>query len=371
MFRSIKNFFVRKKTKLSTLNYRDCGSLFFSKIAIHTGEGKFALPHIKLWDSVFKKIKYDYCIITRIRSAFEELQQYYTNTNIVYAKSPRDLENILNNLNLKIIFYTSNTGNNLHMCKFDEYRHIFIGHGDSNKSSSARNVFRIYNEVWCSGQAQIDRFKHANIDMSGTQLKIIGQPFLDDIHNTIPSRNSFLYMPTWEGIYKEQAYSSLPIAKELFCNSKIMDKLAIKMHPATGTNNRLYRKMASSLIESLQSYGIRTQLYPENIDVHHIMPEHGGYICDISAVVTSALFFNRPLFIYTPQGLNYADTDINFQDFAYTFSDTEEFITRMLEYHEHGDTFAKKREEISDYFISRKAMAKGNFKNFIDEIINY
>lgn len=370
MFNSIKNLFIKKSKNIKTLEYIDCGSLFFSKIAIHTGEGLAALPHIKLWINIFIKNKYDFCIITRTRTAFNLCKTNYEKSNIVYAKGPSDIEELFNNLNLKIIFYLSNTGNNLHPCRISECRHIFLGHGDSNKSSSAHNGFKIYDEVWVSGQAHIDRFSKAGIDMTGTKLKIIGQPQLSYIHKTKPLRNSFLYIPTWEGIYKEHSYSSLPIANELFCNNKLnIQHLAIKAHPLTATRNHKYSSYISSLVNSLQARGVQVQIYPQNINVIDIMNEHSGYICDNSAVITNALFFKHPLFIYTPQGPNYADTDIGFQDFAYTFTDSEDFITRITEYRKNGDSLAKEREDALDYFISREAMSKNNFKLFTDELL--
>lgn len=369
MLSSIKNLFLKKEKPLPTLECIDCGSLYFSKIAIHTGETHAALGHLKIWIPVMEENKYDFCIITRTRTAFNMCKKYYTNKNIIYAKSPQDIEDILNNLNLKIIFYMSNTGNNLHICRFNKYRHIFLGHGDSNKSSSTHNGFKIYDEVWVSGQAHIDRFKSADINMSGTQLKIIGQPQLNYIRQTKQSHSSFLYMPTWEGTYKEQSYSSLPIAKELFCHNQIIQSLAIKMHPMTGTKNKQYSKIASEFVKSLHEHGIKTQIYPQHINVTDIMPEHDGYICDNSAIITNALFFNRPLFIYTPQGPIYADTDIRFQDFAYTFTNSEDFITRITEYRKNGDNLAKGREEALNYFISGEAMSKNNFKLFTDKLL--
>ena len=39
MFKNIKKFFIKTKKELSTLEYIDSGSLFYSKIAIYTGEG--------------------------------------------------------------------------------------------------------------------------------------------------------------------------------------------------------------------------------------------------------------------------------------------------------------------------------------------
>ena len=169
---------IIKINKEKTLKIKDSGSLYYSKIAIHTGEGAAAKEHLKLWIPILKKMEYEFCIITRTLTAFNQCITNYSNLNIIYAKSPQDIEKILENLNLKVIFYLSNTGNNLHICRFNKYKHIFLGHGDSNKTASAHNGFKLYDEVWVSGQAHIDRFKNNNINMEGTKIKIIGQPQL-------------------------------------------------------------------------------------------------------------------------------------------------------------------------------------------------
>ncbi len=368
---SIKKFFMKSKQKLSNLEYIDRGSLYFCKIALHTGESNASLSHLKIWVPIFQNNKYDFCIITRTRIAFNLCKENYKDINVVYAKGASDIEEIFNNLNLKIIFYLSNTGNNLHTCRLQGYRHIFLGHGDSNKSSSAHNGFKIYDEVWVSGQAHIDRFFKAGIDMTGTKLKIIGQPQLTYIHKTKPIRNSFLYIPTWEGIYKEQSYSSLPIANELFCNSDLnIQYLAIKAHPLTATRNHKYSNYILSLVNSLQARGVQIQIYPQNINVIDIMNEHSGYICDNSAVITYALFFDKPIFVYLPDGSNYAETEIPYNKFLCTFSKVEEFIAHVDIYKKEGDIMKKCRADIIDYFISRDAMEKCKFKIFIEEILN-
>jgi len=366
----MKLFIWKKKKKLSTLEICDRGQLYFCKIAIHTGEKEAALGHLKLWVPLLKALNYDICIITRDKDVYKSCMKEFLYANIIYAKGASHVEMIMNNLNIKIIFYLSNTGNNLHLCKFNTYKHIFLGHGDSNKTSSAHNGFKIYDEVWVAGQAHIDRFTNADIDVSGIVFRVVGQPQLSLIHKEPNPKKSLLYLPTWEGIYKEQSYSSLLIAESILCNDGIeMNSIAIKLHPLTGTKNKQYSKIASNLIDALNAKGIQVQRYPSSINVLDVMPEHSGFICDNSAVITSALFFDKPLFVYIPKRAKYCNTDINYDDFSYTFSTQDEFESCYKDFIENGDSKKEARIVAADYFMSQKSMRMNCFQEYICELL--
>lgn len=361
---------IIKINKDRTLKIVDAGSLYYTKIAIHTGEGAAAKEHLKIWMPVLKKLNYEFCIITRTIIAFNQCLTSFKDLNLIYAKSPQDIENLLNNLNLKIIFYLSNTGNNLHICRFKQYKHIFLGHGDSNKTASAHNGFKLYDEVWVSGQAHIDRFKNCKINMDGTKLKIIGQPQLMYINKVKKcTNNNFLYLPTWEGTYKEQSYSSLPISKKIIINDNF-NEIAIKEHPMTGSKRKIYKDYLNDLIESAQEHNLKVKHYPNNIDIKYIAQEHIGYICDISAVITTVLYFDKPIFIYIPKRIDSSNSDISYDEFAYTFSDENEFNEVLQKFYLDGDYLYNKRKKIIDYFISRNDMNNNKFKVYIDDIIN-
>lgn len=362
------NKFIKNEQE-KTLMTVDSGSLYCAKIAIHTGEGAAAKEHLKLWIPVLRNLNYEFCIITRTLTAYNQCLNNFKNLNLIYAKSPQDIENILNNLNLKIIFYLSNTGNNMHICRFRQYRHIFLGHGDSNKTASAHNGFKLYDEVWVSGQAHIDRFKNYKINMAGTLLKIIGQPQLMNIKKVEKClNNSFLYLPTWEGTYKEQSYSSLPIAEKIYLNNNL-NNIAIKEHPMTGSKNKKYKEYLNNFILNAKENNINIKHYPKNIDISFIAQEHIGFICDISAVVTTVLYFDRPIFIYIPKRIDYTQCDIPYNEFAYTFSDEIEFSDIMNKFNLEGDFLSNNRKNAIDYFISRSAMKNNKFKIYIDEIL--
>lgn len=368
MFPLIKKIFVKRKENMSTLETVDSGSLYFCKIAIYTGADTSVLSHIKLWAPILSKNN-DICIITRKKSAYNICKKNFDEINIVYAKGADDLENIINNLNLKIIFYTSNASTNIHMCRFTHLKHIFLGHGDSNKSGSANNIFKMYDEVWVSGQAHIDRFSKMNINMSGTKLKIIGMPQLNYIHKVFNPNESFIYLPTWEGSFQEHAYSSLPISHQLFCNNKLQ-KLAIKIHPSTGIKNKKYDKYFVNTINLCKKNNIELQIYPKDINVLDILPEHYGYICDNSATVSAALYFDKPMFIYQPYGVKYANSKIQYSEFSYVFSNVDQFNECINNYYNDGDIFKEKRTSSIDYFISRDATRNNYFQKNIDEILN-
>src|SRR5699024_55331 len=91
-------------------------------------------------------------------------------------------------------------------------RHIFLGHGDSEKRASCNPFFTLYDEIWTAGQAHIDRCKHSGLDFSQTRFRIVGRPqarpLLQAAADDGPSQH-IAYLPTWEGIDAEQNYTSI------------------------------------------------------------------------------------------------------------------------------------------------------------------
>lgn len=127
--------------------------------------------------------------------------------NIIYAKNPTDVENVLNKLPfLKAIYYFSNTGNLIHTLRYNIYQHIFLGHGDSDKAASAHK-FSVYTmryglQVRLISIDSKTEFKTAHIDF----IKV-GRPNLKHIvKNTVNKEDKLneqiskiTYFPTWEG----------------------------------------------------------------------------------------------------------------------------------------------------------------------------
>jgi hypothetical protein len=108
--------------------------------------------------------------------------------------------------------YTANVGKTIHMLRVPGVRHVFIGHGDSDKTGSSNPFSKVYSEIWVAGPAGRDRYRRANIGIHDEDIIEVGRPQLSGIE---PRRSAadgvltVLYAPTWEGWTNDPAHTSV------------------------------------------------------------------------------------------------------------------------------------------------------------------
>lgn len=336
---------------------------------VYYGEDN-ATGHYTLWNPVFTKLGGRYGSI--IRNAYT-WWPYRKENNVFPVATPLQVERIIAAApNLKGVFYPSNNGVNLHIIRHSQLRHIFIGHGDSNKVSSASKIFRLYDEVWTAGQAHIDRFSIISGDYKSISFKIVGQPWMQDWLKDLPKdsegiNQSWLYLPTWKGFFHDTSYSSLDsninIPKtlvELLGNS--LDGF-IKPHPKVSKSN--LTKLQScvknenlTILPPLSS--IRKSLTKSTVFV----------VSDISAAVTECLYLNVPIFLYIPSSSAFDFKKISSDfNYCYNFSTENELkklITDVILY--GNDTLKHDRAVNLSYLVDIQKTVNGEFYDKIEEI---
>ena len=237
---SVKKAGLKTSDKSSiTFETYQVNTFYPYKIILHTGEGENGITHLNLWIPIFQKSGINFVVFVRNYEVFKYVKEKYGELPIIMAKSDKEVKKILDKMqSLKACFYPSNTGNNLHLLSYDDIKHIFIGHGDSDKTASAHKYFRVYDENWVAGQAHIDRFNNAGFDHTGLRHIKVGRPNLketllftqDNWKNRFGGKINLLYLSTWEGVYKEQEYTSVEIIKEFFKDiNEILSEVYIKI----------------------------------------------------------------------------------------------------------------------------------------------
>jgi hypothetical protein len=333
-------------------------------VILHTGEGESSRSHLALWVSYFIKADIKFMIMTRHRVAFDMAVEDYPNLNIVYARGEKDVQQIIEKLNfLKACFYPSNTGNNIHLLAFAHIEHIFIGHGDSDKSASAHKFFRVYDQNWVAGEAHRDRFNNEGFDFRGLEFVKVGRPnLLDVVENTqTPWRDRFqddiklLYLPTWEGVYEEQNYSSLPIIKEIVeeIGSKFTLSLSLKLHPSTGNREIGLKGVEKELITLMRNKKITGKVVAKEQTVHQLLTLNNLYICDISAVVSESLSANAPIFVYIPKDkeIKISQSKMPYEYYTYIFSSVDELSKKIEQVLDGDDYLATNRQKAMEYIL--------------------
>jgi hypothetical protein len=146
---------------------------------------------------------------------------------------------------VRVALFPSNTGKNLHQLRIAGVGHVFIGHGDSDKTASFNPFAKVYDEVWVAGRAGRDRYLRAQVGVRDEDIVEVGRPQLSGIRaaGDSPADRMFtvLYAPTWEGWLDDDCQASLVtmgprIIRALTRHSPHI-RVLYKPHPLTGTRD--------------------------------------------------------------------------------------------------------------------------------------
>ncbi|MET9457361.1 hypothetical protein ABZY05_20075 [Streptomyces canus] len=152
---------------------------------------------------------------------------------------------------VRVALYAANVGKNIHLLRVPTMKHVFIGHGDSDKLASVNPFSKAYDEVWTAGRAGRDRYAIADVGVRDEDIVEVGRPQLAPIQNgqgtPEGSRGgaadghcpTVLYAPTWEGWDGDPGNTSLMLAGENIVKKLLKAdppvRVLYKPHPFTGT----------------------------------------------------------------------------------------------------------------------------------------
>lgn len=166
----------------------------------------------------------------------------------------------LMNLNLagvRVALYPANVGKNIHLLRVPHIKHVFIGHGDSDKLASVNPFSKVYDEVWTAGKAGRDRYALADVGVRDEDIVEVGRPQLSRIEtgartaaaDGIPT---VLYAPTWEGWTDDPGNTSVILAGENIVRRLVTAeppvRVLYKPHPFTGTRSAVAKRAHERIV---------------------------------------------------------------------------------------------------------------------------
>jgi len=255
------------------------------------------------WVPVIEQIPSPGFIIVRESSNLGPIKK--TTLPVVHAPKTRHVEELTTN-RVQVAYYLANAGKNVHLLREAAMKHVFLNHGDSDKSTSANPVSRVYDEVWVAGQAAIDRYVAAGIHIPEAHYRIVGRPQMAALQ-VGPVNNehkTLLYAPTFEGYYEESNYSSLermgPQMIRYILENYPDVRVIFKPHPNTGAQ-RPGMVTARIEIAEMLSGGFHQFIDPKSsITLYDAFDMSDVMISDISSVVTDYLYTERPVIVSNP-----------------------------------------------------------------------
>ncbi|MGW3241730.1 hypothetical protein [Streptomyces sp. NPDC001070] len=145
--------------------------------------------------------------------------------------------------NARVALYPANVGKNIHLLRVPTMKHVFIGHGDSDKVASVNPFSKVYDQVWTAGKAGRDRYALADVGVRDADIVEVGRPQLSGILPWTGPRTdrmpTVLYAPTWEGWSDDPGNTSLIQAGENIVRALLASETPVRVlykpHPFTGT----------------------------------------------------------------------------------------------------------------------------------------
>ncbi|MFJ8058395.1 hypothetical protein [Streptomyces sp. NPDC096142] len=213
--------------------YRPEVALYFSFAAV----SRDFMYQVNMWIETLEKLDRRPVIILREQASFRYLSRTWI--PVLCVPKADDLAE-LELPDVRVVLYPGNAGKNVHMLRVAEAKHVFIGHGDSDKLASSNRVSKVYDEIWVAGRAGRDRYQRVRHAISDGAIVEVGRPQLSSIRlhaDHVPGPVPVvLYAPTWEGWSDDDCHTSLipmgvPLIERLIAQNV---RIIYKPHPLTG-----------------------------------------------------------------------------------------------------------------------------------------
>jgi hypothetical protein len=239
-----------------------------------------------------------------------ELVRPLTSLPVVVAAEFAALREQYAELDPKVILYCNNSPTNVESLLEPRALHAHVGHGESDKQSSASNFAKAYDRVLVAGRAAVERYRHGLLAFDTDRLVLVGRPQLDLAHPALldPSdRRTVLYAPTFEGDAAYNNYSSLDrfgpeIVRQLLSVPDV--RVVYKPHPRVPRSEDPFiqsghREVVRLLTEAAGLDPAAGHAVLEDADILRVMPDCDATVTDVSSVGLDWLYLrtDRPLFI--------------------------------------------------------------------------
>lgn len=195
---------------------------------------------VNMWLETMEQLDSKPLIILRERAILNNLAP--TTVPVICVPGGVHLMN-MDLTNVRVALYAANVGKNIHLLRVPTMKHVFIGHGDSDKLASVNPFSKVYDEVWTAGRAGRDRYAIADVGVRDDDIAEVGRPQLAPIQTWqgVPDGRipTVLYAPTWEGWDGDPGNTSIVLAGENIVKKLVKAdppvRVLYKPHPFTGT----------------------------------------------------------------------------------------------------------------------------------------
>jgi CDP-Glycerol:Poly(glycerophosphate) glycerophosphotransferase len=286
------------------------------QVMLYSPGGASDAYQVSMWLPVLADLSQRSIVVVRDRGMFDTLvRQQPPSVALICIPNTLDLVN-LGFETVRAVLYPGNFGENIHMLRQPGLRHVFIGHGDSDKMASANPFSRVYAEVWVAGPAGRERYALADVGVRDECVIEVGRPQLDALTGPVsrPRGQSItvLYAPTWEGwVDTDQRSSSVATMGERLVAALLAEKdvrVIYKPHPLGGVRLRSARSADARIRTLLRRAGAGTDISATGhviatASLYPCFAESDLLITDISSVLVDYVKTEKPCVVTNAHGI--------------------------------------------------------------------
>lgn len=226
---------------------------------------------------------------------------------VVHAPTTRHVE-LLTLPPVRVAFYLAYGERNSTLLRDPRLAHVMLAHGDSDKATSANALIRAFDETWVAGQAAIDRFTAAGIELGPERFAVIGRPQAAGLPTGPSGREPrvLLYAPTFEGYYEQTTLSSLDVLGVELVRRVLAGHPELQVwfrpHPASGVVRPSMLAAIAEIEGLLRAAGSGHRLVSD-LTMEECLAGADVLVADVSSVVSDYLATGRPVIVCNPAGL--------------------------------------------------------------------
>ena len=327
-------------------------------ILLYSGENETrGYGHLLYWIPEFLKFGIEFGVLVRNMQLYRKIKNILKINNVFYAKDGLDIEKILLRFKkLHSIFYMSNHPANIHVLRYNEYRHIFIGSKNYTRDSKVSKVLRAYDELWLDSQACIDKIAK-EMDVNNLKFHLIGKVHFKKLIENFEKRRTITC------VFKDiEMFILMRIIQHLI--EYVLQNNLSRNFVVTKSNQKkpFLKHFKEQLKEFLLIKGVKYQIYSSIADDFIIQSQ--CIICDLESYNQSFLASGVPIYVYRPENIAietfFAGQCISL-DGLYVFSCLEEF----LEYFLGEDVKKEVRKKFAEYWIGKSHIVNNDFQKML------
>ncbi len=232
---------------------------------------------------------------------------------VVHGPRITDIETFMVDHEIALVLYVNQNVRNFQMLRFAAPSHVFMSHGESDKTYMASNQLKAYDRVFIAGPAAAARLETTLVDFDVAARTVeIGRPQTDEVSDPpaplpVDDRTTVLYAPTWEGDRRSMAYGSIATHGEAIVRAFLADpryRLVYRPHPRSGAFDPAYARASAHLARLIEEANAVDPTASHVVDLHSTFGWHlthlDACVTDISAVALDWLATGKPLVLTRP-----------------------------------------------------------------------